>query len=257
MLENYHTHTARCRHATGTEEEYVQKAIAGGLQILGFSDHTPFLFPGDYYSHMRMYPQELEDYVQTVLALKEKYADQIQIRLGLEVEYYPALMPDLMKLIQPYDIEYLILGQHWCGNEQDSPYNGRATEDVAHLERYCNQVIAAMDTGLFSYVAHPDLIHFTGSEDAYVQHITRLCKAAKAHNIPLEINLLGMRSDRHYPNPLFWKIAGTVGCTAVLGCDAHTPADVTDPQSESVAMQMVNDYNLTLLEHVPTLPYRK
>ena len=41
MTENYHTHTARCRHATGTEEEYVLAAIDRGLKILGFSDHTP------------------------------------------------------------------------------------------------------------------------------------------------------------------------------------------------------------------------
>ena len=67
MTENYHTHTARCRHAAGTEEEYVLQAIAGGLKVLGFSDHTPFLFPNGYCSRIRMYPEELEGYVSTVL----------------------------------------------------------------------------------------------------------------------------------------------------------------------------------------------
>ncbi len=255
MLENYHTHTVRCRHASGTEEAYVQQAIAGGLQILGFSDHTPFLFPGNYYSHMRMYPEELAEYVETVLALKEKYAGQIQIRLGLEVEYYPALIPGLLKLIEPYGIEYMILGQHWCGNEQDSPYNGHATEDAAHLERYCNQVIQAMGTGLFSYVAHPDLLYFTGEEAVYRHHITRLCHAAKAQDMPLEINLLGFRSQRHYPREQFWQIAGEAGCKVVLGCDAHRPEDVVDPLSEEKALELVKKYNLQLLEHIPIHPY--
>ena len=45
MQENYHTHTYRCRHAIGSEEEYIRKAIDGGLKVLGFSDHTPFLSP--------------------------------------------------------------------------------------------------------------------------------------------------------------------------------------------------------------------
>ena len=45
MIANYHTHTTRCRHASGTEEAYVQAAIQGGLEILGFSDHTPYWFP--------------------------------------------------------------------------------------------------------------------------------------------------------------------------------------------------------------------
>ena len=113
MIENFHTHTTRCRHAAGTEEDYIQQAIAAGLKVLGFSDHTPFLFPGTYYSKMRMYPYEIQDYAATVLALKEKYAGQLDIRLGLEVEYYPDRMADMLELIAPCGNEYMILGQHW------------------------------------------------------------------------------------------------------------------------------------------------
>ena len=45
MFANYHTHTARCNHASGTEREYVEAAIKSGLKILGFADHTPYPFP--------------------------------------------------------------------------------------------------------------------------------------------------------------------------------------------------------------------
>ena len=41
MFANYHTHTTRCRHAAGTDREYVEAAIKSGLTILGFADHTP------------------------------------------------------------------------------------------------------------------------------------------------------------------------------------------------------------------------
>ncbi len=50
MIANYHTHTWRCHHAKGTEREYVERAIEGGLKILGFSDHTPYPLPAGYYS---------------------------------------------------------------------------------------------------------------------------------------------------------------------------------------------------------------
>ena len=43
MLANYHTHTARCHHASGSEREYIEAAIAGGMKILGFSDHAPLV----------------------------------------------------------------------------------------------------------------------------------------------------------------------------------------------------------------------
>ena len=37
MKTNYHTHTTRCMHATGSDEDYVLSAIKGGYQELGFS----------------------------------------------------------------------------------------------------------------------------------------------------------------------------------------------------------------------------
>ena len=48
MRMNLHTHTPRCHHATGSEREYIERAIAAGLQTLGFSDHAPMPFWGDY-----------------------------------------------------------------------------------------------------------------------------------------------------------------------------------------------------------------
>ena len=73
MIANYHTHTWRCRHADGTEREYVERAIEGGLKILGFSDHSPYPFPEGYDSGMRMRLDQGEGYVDTVLALKKEY----------------------------------------------------------------------------------------------------------------------------------------------------------------------------------------
>ena len=73
MIANYHTHTWRCRHADGTEREYVERAIEGGLKILGFSDHSPYPFPDGYDSGWRMRRDQVEGYVDTVLALKKEY----------------------------------------------------------------------------------------------------------------------------------------------------------------------------------------
>ena len=86
MKANYHTHTERCKHAYGSEREYVEESIKGGLEVLGFSDHTPYPFPKNYTSRIRMDMDELDDYVDTVLALKKEYKSDIDIRLGLEAE---------------------------------------------------------------------------------------------------------------------------------------------------------------------------
>lgn len=254
MIANYHTHTARCHHAGGTEEEYVQRAIESGLKILGFSDHTPYWFQGTYYSHMRMFRHELEEYVQVVKDLREKYADRIQILLGVECEYYPSYFEETVKHLREAGIEYMIQGQHWVGDEENEPYCGRATDDETVLERFVDQSIEGMKTGLFTYLAHPDLIYYVGDDASYLRHMERLCKAAKELDMPLELNLLGFRARRNYPDARFWKLAGEAGCKVLLGCDAHMPQDFLDTSAIEKAMELVRQYNLTLLETVPLQP---
>ena len=82
MKTNYHTHTTRCMHATGSDEDYVLSAIKGGYQELGFSDHTPWKYHTDYVADMRMLPEELPGYVESLRSLREKYRDQISIKIA-------------------------------------------------------------------------------------------------------------------------------------------------------------------------------
>lgn len=122
MLTNYHTHTTRCGHAEGTEEEYILTALRCGFKVLGFSDHTPWAYatPG-FVSRIRMLPSQLDDYVLTLRGLREKYADKLHIRIGLEAEYFPAYLGWLKEEMERLDIEYLILGCHYdTTDEQDA-----------------------------------------------------------------------------------------------------------------------------------------
>lgn len=253
MIANYHTHTPRCHHAYGDEEAYVANALEGGLQVLGFSDHTPYWFPNGYYTHMRMFPEQLGEYTETIRSLQKKYTNQIQIHLGLEVEYYPAFFSDLMSRLRDSCVEYMLLGQHWLGDEIGEPYCGTATAREEDLRRYCDQVIEAMETGLFTYLAHPDLLKFIGDRKIYEQHMRRLCRAAKACDMPLEMNLWGLQGNRHYPNHYFWVIAAEEGCKTVIGSDAHEPWAVNNTMQEARALELVRTYDLNLL---PTVPLR-
>lgn len=251
MIANYHTHTPRCGHAVGSEETYVQGALDRGLKILGFSDHAPYVFPGAYYSNFRMPMERLEDYAQTVMRMKETYRGQLELHLGVELEYYPAYLPELLPILRDQGVEYAILGQHFLGNEIGDRYSGEATREVAVLERYCNQVSEAMDTGLFTYLAHPDLIHFVGAKSDYQDRIRTLCRRANASETPLELNFLGLAGRRHYPNPDFWEVAAEENCKVVLGCDAHEPQALKDIELERQALEFLKPYGMEILETVP------
>ena len=252
MIANYHTHTPRCGHAAGSEREYAEAALRAGLRTLGFSDHTPHdYFDCDYRtSGIRMELEELPGYADTVRALAAEYAGELEILLGVEAEYYPKYFSRLLELLRGNGIRYMILGQHFVGNEVGEPYCGRPTEDRKTLERYVSQSIEAMDTGVFSFFAHPDLIRFVGDEGAYLREMRRLCRAAAERAMPLEINLLGIREGRNYPDERFWRLAAEEGCTALIGCDAHRPEDLEDTRSERKALDMAERLGIRLLERV-------
>ena len=109
---NYHTHTSRCHHATGSDEDYVRSAIKGGYEILGFSDHTPWPYASGFVSRTRMLPSEMEGYVQSLRSLKEQYEGKLDIKIGLECEYYPAMHSWLSELKEAFGLDYLIFGNH-------------------------------------------------------------------------------------------------------------------------------------------------
>ena len=247
MRVNLHTHTARCNHAEGTEAEYVENAVKAGLKCLGFSAHTPYVFKDGHYSGFRMKPEEQEDYVNTVLALKEKYKGIIDIKLGYETEYYPDLFEDYKNLIKDYPIEYLILGQHFIDNETTGINSHRETDVKEYLEKYINEVCEGIKTGLFTYVAHPELMDYILDEKYNRESYKKIIETAIECDVPLEINLLGIREHRHYPHDWFFEMCGRMGAKVVIGSDAHAPDVVFDKESYIKALEMAEKYKLNLI----------
>ena len=91
LKTNYHTHTIRCGHASGEDEEFVLEAIALGFTELGFTDHI--MLPDHPQIGIRGDYSLLDDYVNSLNKLKEKYKDRITIHIGFEAEamkeYFP------------------------------------------------------------------------------------------------------------------------------------------------------------------------
>ena len=257
MRANYHTHTPRCNHAEGEERAYIERALEAGFEELGFSDHTPYFFDKpDYYSSFRMRPELLPDYVETLLGLREAYKDRIKLYLGLEAEYYPKLFPKLLDYLRQFPLDYLILGQHALYNETEGIFSPRPTDDEKLLDQYRGQTLEALETGLFTYFAHPDILHFTGVPTAYDRHVRAICRRARELKIPLEFNLLGFSEGKHYPNLTFWRIAGEEGSTVILGSDAHAPEDTWRPDLIAQAKALLAGVGIRPIEKTALRPIR-
>ena len=80
--------------------------------------------------------------------------------------------------------------------------------------------------------------------------MNRLCRALKEMDIPVEINILGISNNKHYPAEKFWEIPGHVGNKVILGLDAHSVQNVKDVESYEKAMEIVSKYNLNLIDDI-------
>lgn len=249
MIINYHTHTVRCRHAShDPDAAYVEAALEMGCRELGFADHVPYPFEDEHFSGFRMRCAELPDYMASLTALKAQYEGRIDIHIGFEAEYYPDYFEKLLDMLAPYPCEYLILGQHFICNEIGEPYNGAPTDSLDRLHMYGDQCKRAMDTGRFTYLAHPDLLHFTGDVTAYREAARELCRAAKGYGLPIEYNMLGFIDGRHYPRREFWEEAAAVGGEVILGWDAHSPAWLKQPEREAEARAYLASLGMTVTD---------
>lgn len=257
MKANYHTHTTRCHHAQGEDEAYVQAALRAGFDALGFSDHTPWPFQSGYVSGIRMGMEDLPGYIASIQSLKERYAGQLQIHIGLECEYFPRYHDHLLRM-REMGVEYFILGQHFTDSEEDTPYTARECKKDDGVLRYGESTANAIRTGLFRYVAHPDLFMRHRAEDwtpACVQAADMICQAVWEMRIPLEYNLAGLENqhdgqDCGYPSDCFWRYARKWGCSAILGVDAHSPALLENTALWQEGRQYLQALGYTVLDHL-------
>ena len=178
------------------------------------------------------------------------FQNDIEILLGLETEYYPETYGKFMEFITPYKLDYLIMGQHFVGNEydQNSYYSSRPNRDETLLERYVAQVCEGLRKGVFTYIAHPDILYYEGEPGYYRDKMAELCVCAKELGIPLEYNLLGMTNKKCYPKPEFWKLASEIGNDVLIGYDAHNPDALQNDEAFFNCVLNLNAMGLSPME---------
>ena len=251
LKANYHAHTTRCQHAYGTEREFIEAAIDLGIQIFGFSDHIPCPYKNGFVSGIRMRMEQAEEYRDCIRRLQEEYKDQIRIYAGFEAEYVPRFFEEQKKMFDDLGFDYMIMGQHFLDQgETEGDYTGTPTRDEQFFKEYVDTVIEGMSTGAFLYIAHPDIFNYQGSDEIYKEQMSRLCKAAKNMNIPLEINILGMEGNRQYPNDRFWSIAGEIGNDVVYGLDAHAVEHIRAFDAYEKCVQLAKRHNLHIVDRL-------
>lgn len=235
---NLHTHSFYCRHGSGTIEDYVNRAVSDGLEVLGFSEHCP-LPDVTYPENARMDYSELPLYERDVRAAAGR--GDIRVLLGAECDWISHELPFYKDdLLAKRGYDYLAVGIHYMVNPHTgkNTYLGHFTDLPLNLLReYVNLYTEGLASGVFLFGCHPDLI-FTGLDcwDKNAESASMdIIRCALQYNMPLEINDYGLRKKMiqtssgprpPYPVKEFWELARDEGVCIIANSDAHRPEDV-------------------------------
>ncbi|WP_276356034.1 histidinol-phosphatase HisJ [Cohnella caldifontis] len=246
MRVDYHTHHARCGHAVGDLEAYIQSAITKGMEQIGLSDHMPLLHvdPATYYPEMAMPMDELPRYVEECLKLKEKYKGRISVRVGLEGDYIEGCEDKIAEIVRAYPWDYVIGSVHFLGTWDITDFrqvhNWEGRNPLQVYERYYDAVRKAAATGLYDYLGHIDAIKRFGyrpQEDVTDLEDSALEAVAK-HGLAIELNAAGIHAPckEMYPSLRMLKRAKELGIPVTYGSDAHHPDKVGQKSADAKAL---------------------
>lgn len=255
MKYNYHTHTYLCGHASGKPEDYVKEAIKHNMTLIGISDHAPF--KPLYRSNVRMKDEELPLYIQLIEEAQAKYGNQIKILKGLEMEYFYEY-EDYIKELKT-KIDYIIFGSHnpILNNKFFNSFEISTKEQVI---AYAQNVVDAINSGLFDIIAHPDLYMFNYNnwDETAIQAANMIINAAKKTDSILELNANGLRRGQiktpqglkhRYPREEFWELVAKTNIKVIIGSDAHKPS-FTHDKYVLEAEAFGKKYNLNIISHL-------
>jgi len=242
-------HTPLCRHATGWPTEFAERAVALGLDELGFADHNPMPEPFD---DWRMLLEELPRYLEEVEKARAAYP-QLAIRIGLECDYLERREGWIEKLAGMTKWDFFIGSVHYLneGWEVDHPkYVGRHAGQAEEIwASYWRTYERCIRSGLFDFVAHPDLpkkFGFRPEGDLrrfYDGSITALAETG----IAFEINTAGLRKDCRelYPAREFVQAAQQAGVPLLINSDSHAVDELGAGFAEAVALAKSCGYTAT------------
>ncbi len=230
VLYESHCHTTLCKHAFGTPDEYAAVALARGFKGITFTCHCPL--PGGFSANVRMKPDQFGDYVAMIAATRETFAGKLDVRLGLESDFYPGVELWLEELHARVPLSHVLGSIHYQVSDYRKLFY---TGDVKRYQQlYFEHLALSAESGLFDTLAHPDLIKNESPADWDFERmrpcIERALDRIAATGVAMELNTSGVQKTlpEMNPSPSQLVLMRERGIPVVIGADAHVPERVGD-----------------------------
>lgn len=250
---NYHSHSHYC-DGSGSPEEQVLGAIEQGVRAFGFSTHSPVPFE----SSWNMKAERLDDYFKETQSLKEKYVGQIELYIGLEVDYIPkSCGPNLYK----DRLDFTIGSIHFLDNDDQSLpleidgntavfMKGLATmydyDIQTMLEKYYARFRKMVAEDKPDIIGHLDKIKIHNIQNAlyneadkwHTEAVRETLEAIALSGCIVEVNTRGVykKNMTTYPSLQILKHMKELVIPITINSDSHHPSEITAQYAETAKM---------------------
>lgn len=250
MLSDNHVHTQYCPHGSENDmEEYVKQAIKKGLKQLTFTEHAPLPIEDTTpQKDSAMKREDVEKYLHQSKRLKEKYAADIDINIGFEIDYIEGKEKETLQFLKKYPetVPYSILSVHFLKMPDDNYFcidysKDSFLEEMKQLEYkgltelYEETLKKALSLPFGDLtpktIGHITLIYKFSDAHGEKDHIDweHLLEQIKANNYTLDYNFAGIDKPYYkktYPDQFLVESALNKGINLSYGSDAHHPDDI-------------------------------
>lgn len=243
-LTNYHSHSIYC-DGRARMEDFVRFAISRGLKSYGFSSHAPLPFD----TNWSMQWDTMDCYLSEFERLKKKYKEQIDLYIGLEIDYLNEMSNPACREFQELPLDYRIGSVHMIyDGEGDiididvSPDRFREIVDEHFygdiecvVRLYFERTRRLLELGGFDILGHFEKIHRNASayqpaiaaEKWYRHIVTELCEMMVAKGYIVEVNTKDLQNmSVLYPSIGTLARLKRLGAKIVVNSDAHYPFNV-------------------------------
>ena len=231
LLYDTQIHTPLCKHAEGEPEEYASAAEKRGLKGIIFTCHNPM--PDGFAAGARMSIEEFDEYVRIVQRAAEAWRGSVDVRLGLECDYFPGIEPWLSRQIESADLHYVLGSVHPSISGHAQKWFGHA-DPLANQVTYFEHVAMAGESGLFDCLSHPDIVKNAAPDewqlDRIMDCICQCLDRVAATGTAMEFNTSGWNKaiPQANPGPQMLTEMARRGIPVVVGSDSHVPHRVGD-----------------------------
>ena len=236
ILYESHMHTTLCHHATGSVDDYARQAVKRGLKGMTVTCHCPL--PDGIDHTNRMAPDELDTYQDIVGRTAARWRGRLDIRMGMESDFAPFLIPYLTKLHASRPFSYILGSVHPQAEYFKERYDTGDTPAYRHT--YYRMLAEAAESGLFDCLSHPDLVKYIDRQEwnfaRYTPVIEESLDRIAATDTCMELNTAGhLMSLREYsPGRTQLEMMHQRRIPVVVGADAHVASRVGDHFKEAL-----------------------